>query len=123
MPDAVVRRAAGSVKPELRGLGARNACGIWMRMPAPSPVFFSAPTAPRCSRFTSTVSALRDDVVRRAPLDVDDEAEAAGVVLVRGVVQPLLLGIPGLDHLPFVLGERRSRSRAGGPPGGHTRWM
>ena len=30
---------------------------------------------------------LADDVVRRAALDVDDEADAAGVVLVRRIVQ------------------------------------
>ena len=36
---------------------ARKRCGIWIRMPAPSPVFFSQPQAPRCSRFTSTCTA------------------------------------------------------------------
>src|SRR5579885_1924980 len=28
-----------------------HACGIWMRMPTPSPVFSSHPQAPRCRRF------------------------------------------------------------------------
>jgi hypothetical protein len=32
-----------------------------------------------------------DDVVRLAALDVDDEAEAAGVVLEPGIVETLLL--------------------------------
>ena len=37
----------------------RNVWGIWMVSPAPSPVFFSDPVAPRCSRLTRTVSASR----------------------------------------------------------------
>ena len=35
----------------------RNSCGIWIRMPAPSPAMGSAPTAPRCSRFSRMASA------------------------------------------------------------------
>ena len=62
------------------------------RMPAPSPVFFSQPQAPRCSRFSRIWSALLDDVVRLAALQVDDEADAAGVVLVLGVVEALRAG-------------------------------
>ena len=38
------------------------------------------------------LQALRDDLVRLAALDVRDEAEATGVVLVRGVVQALRSG-------------------------------
>ena len=37
---------------------------------------------------------LADDVVRLAALDVDDEADAAGVVLVPGVGQPRASGGP-----------------------------
>ena len=37
---------------------------------------------------------LGDDVVGSAAFDVGDEAEAAGVVLERRVVQPLLRGRP-----------------------------
>ena len=33
-------------------LARRSACGIWIRMPQPSPSFGSAPTAPRWSRLT-----------------------------------------------------------------------
>ena len=35
-----------------------NSCGICKRMPAPSPVFPSAPSAPLCRMFSSTFSAL-----------------------------------------------------------------
>ena len=38
-------------------------------------------------------------VVRGTPLDVDHEAEAAGVLLVPRIVEPLLRWIPGLAHL------------------------
>jgi hypothetical protein len=47
---------------------ARNAWGIWIRMPAPSPVFGSHPHAPRCRRFFSTVSAWLTIACERRPL-------------------------------------------------------
>ena len=31
-----------------------NLSGIWVKIPAPSPAFFSAPTAPLCSRFVKS---------------------------------------------------------------------
>ena len=34
-----------------------NSCGICNMMPAPSPVLLSAPSAPRCFRFSNTFSA------------------------------------------------------------------
>ena len=68
-------------------LRAGTRAGICSRMPAPSPVFASQPQAPRCSRLTRIWMALPDDVVRLAALHVDDEADAAGVVLVGRVVQ------------------------------------
>ena len=58
MPAAQWPGFCGRAKPSLSASARRNACGVCSRMPAPSPVFFSAPTAPRCSRFTSTVSAF-----------------------------------------------------------------
>ena len=64
--------------------------GIWIRMPAPSPVLASQPHAPRCARLISTWSACCTMRVRLAALDVDDEADAAGVVLVARVVQNLV---------------------------------
>src|SRR5262249_25107668 len=42
--------------------------------------------------------ALLDDRVALLPLDVRDEADAAGVVLVRRVVQPLRSGRSGVVH-------------------------
>jgi hypothetical protein len=41
------------------------------------------------------LQALRDDVVALAALDVDDEAQTAGIALVDGVVEALGLGRPG----------------------------
>ena len=42
-----------------RAISARySASGIWIRMPAPSPISASAPTAPRWSRFSRIFSAL-----------------------------------------------------------------
>ena len=64
-------------------------------MPAPSPVLASQPQAPRCSRLSRICKRLADDVVRLAVLEVDDEADAAGIVLVLGVVQTLLRGVRG----------------------------
>ena len=56
-------------------------------MPAPSPVLASQPQAPRCSQVDEHLEGLPDDRVRAAALDVDDEADAAGVVLVARVVE------------------------------------
>ena len=66
---------------------ARNACGIWMRMPAPSPASGSAPTAPRCSRFSRMASASLTSWCDLRALQVGDEADAAGVVLAARVEQ------------------------------------
>ena len=46
------------------------------------------PVAPRWRRLFEDREALHDDVVGLAALDVRDEAHAAGVVLVGGVVEP-----------------------------------
>ena len=63
-------------------------------MPAPSPISLSAPTAPRWSRFSRILQTLLDDLVRALALDVGDEADAAGVVLVPGSVQAVAGGDP-----------------------------
>ena len=67
-------------------------------MPQPSPIFGSAPTAPRWSRLFEDREALLDDVVRLAVLHVGDEADAAGILLVGGIVE--------------ALGRRAGRDRA-----------
>ena len=50
-------RARAARRPASPHSSARKPCGICIRMPAPSPVFFSQPQAPRCSRFSSTWTA------------------------------------------------------------------
>ena len=52
--DAVGARPAGAPR---RSTARKNSSGSWRSMPAPSPVSGSAPAAPRCSRFSSAVSA------------------------------------------------------------------
>ncbi len=59
-----------------------NSSGMLIRMPAPSPVFSSAPTAPRWSRLTSTSMASVDDLALGALVQGGDHTHAAGVVLV-----------------------------------------
>jgi hypothetical protein len=51
MPTAYEPRC-GSSKPTT---SRKKASGTWSRMPAPSPLSGSAPTAPRCSRLRSAV--------------------------------------------------------------------
>jgi hypothetical protein len=69
------------------------------------------------------LQTLLDDGVAFAVLDVDDKADAAGVMFVGGVVEPLL---PGEDHLSFLNTEIFPGRSAGAPgPGrigrGHGR--
>ena len=87
-------------------------------MPAPSPVFFSQPQAPRCSRFTRIWIACCDEVVRFAALEIDDEADAAGIVLVPRVVQALLGGWDRVRHVSgsFLAACAAGRWRSGGWP-------
>ena len=89
--DAVLARGRQLETQLGRTPRAGSASGIWMRMPAPSPVFVSQPQAPRCSRFQD-LDGLADELVRLAALQVGDEADAASVVLVRRVVKPCLVG-------------------------------
>ncbi len=58
-------------------------------MPAPSPVFASAPEAPRWSRLHRAREAELDDRWLAPALHVDDEPDAARVVLELRVVQAL----------------------------------
>ena len=50
-------------------------------MPAPSPISGSAPTAPRCSRFSRIRRPFWTIWCDFSLLQVDDEADAAGIVL------------------------------------------
>ena len=63
-------------------------------MPAPSPLSGSQPHPPRWFMFSSISRASETILLRRLALDVADEADAAGVVLVAGVVQALGGGSP-----------------------------
>ena len=85
MPTAYAP-ASGSSKP---ATSRKKASGIWVRMPAPSPESGSAPVAPRCSRLRRTVSACSTSSWLGLAGEGGDEADAAGVVLVAGVVQTL----------------------------------
>ena len=67
----------------------RKRSGIWMRMPAPSPVLTSLPDAPAVLEVAQGADALAHDVVAAQALHVDDEVDAARVVLERGVVEAL----------------------------------
>ena len=62
-------------------------------MPAPSPVLFSQPQAPRWFEVDQRRQAVADELVRLPPLEVDDEADAAAVVLVLRVVEALGLTV------------------------------
>ena len=64
----------------------RKASGTWMRMPTPSPVLYSAPRAPRCSRRRSAREAPADDLVGSAAGEIGHQRHTARVVLVFGGV-------------------------------------
>ena len=46
-------QGGGNVIPSVSASAAKNRCGIWTSMPAPSPTSGSAPTAPRWVRFST----------------------------------------------------------------------
>ena len=58
-------------------------------MPAPSPVLASQPQAPRCSRLRSSSRPCATIECEAFALQMDDEADAAGVPLVLRVAQTL----------------------------------
>ncbi len=64
-----------------------SSSGSWTRMPAPSPVKGSAPSAPRCSRWSSARSARTTTSCEAGAPQARDERDAAGIVLVCGVVE------------------------------------
>ena len=85
-------------------------------MPAPSPARGSAPTAPRCSRLTQDRQRVFDDLMRLAALDVGDEADAAGILVERGIVEAARLRharIGGIlvEQTRVNVGRRRSGVR------------
>ena len=69
--------------------------------------------------------ALADQVVRLSALDIDDEADAAGVMLVAWVVEALFRNHFHVDLCPGVAGGgsgigKRPLWRAGADPGNHA---
>ena len=82
-------RSGGSAMPSRAVSRRRNRSGIWIRMPAPSPVLASQPHAPRCSRLMSTCSACSTIACERWPLMCTTKPDAARVVLVARVVEAL----------------------------------
>ena len=68
-------------------LARSSASGTWVRMPAPSPELGSEPAAPRWSRLCSAVRPGGDDRARPASAGVGHEGDAAGVLVVRRVVE------------------------------------
>ncbi len=68
---------------------AKNLCGIWIRTPAPSPVSGIAAASAAMRQIDQNLNALDDDVVRFVTVDVGNEADAAGIVLIAGVVETL----------------------------------
>ena len=67
------------------------------------------------------LQALLEDLVRLAVLHVGDEADAAGIVLVRGIVEPLRARQQRVDP-----GQNRARTRAcrgGALFRGRWRWV
>ena len=75
--------SGGSFTPCFAITSRQEASGIWIRMPAPSESRVAARRA-AVREVAQDRQALLDDGVRLLALDVRDEAEAAGVVLVGG---------------------------------------
>ena len=64
-----------------------RASGTWVRMPAPSPELGSDPAAPRWSRLCSAVRPAATIAPGAAAAGVGHEGDAAGVLVVRRVVE------------------------------------
>ena len=62
----------------------KKASGIWVSIPAPSPVSGSLPLVPRCSRLRSTSSPSSTVSRVRRPSTRRYEPQATAVVLVEG---------------------------------------
>ena len=73
----------GALLPRRRRAGSARGCR------SRRPILGSAPTAPRWSRLCRICRPCCDDGVGLAVLHVGDEADAAGILLVRRIVEPL----------------------------------
>src|SRR5256885_7271875 len=99
----------GSSRPSFAQAAARNACGVCSRMPAPSPVSFSAPVAPRCSRLQRTSSALTTMSCEGRPLMSTTNPKPQESCSSAGSYRPCAGGGP--ESAMFILS---------GPPGPET---
>ena len=101
---------AGRVKPSSAVFPAKNRCGICTRIPAPSPARGSAPTAPRCSRFTRIVRASSTIWWDLRPLMSAMKPTPQEILVERGVVKSACsgnAGIGGVADAPPWQGARR----------------
>jgi hypothetical protein len=74
-----------------------------------------AAAGPAVLQVQQHLDRLVDDRVRATPVSVDHEADAAGVVLEAGVVQPLRARTFGVCHLRAFLRPERPACRQEGP--------
>ncbi len=105
---------AGSVSPCAPHTRRRKRSGSWIRMPAPSPCSGSAPGGAAVREVLEDRQRLRDDRVALLPLDVRDEAQAAGVVLIRRIVKTLAYRrlVPLSRDRSFTMTSRLQRGGA-----------
>ena len=82
-------------------------------MPQPSPALGSAPTAPRWSRLSRICRPIAHEFVRLGVVHVGDEADAAGVMLVAGIIKALRRrqAIGGCENHPLL--HRGNAGRGG----------
>ncbi len=78
-------------------------------MPQPSPIFGSAPTAPRWSRFFRIARPCSTMAWRLAVLHVGDEADAAGILLACGIVEALRGRQGRVARPPMAVRRRAAR--------------
>ena len=68
---------------------AKNACGIWIRTPAPSPRLLVASAGAAVRQIGKYLQPLEDNLVGSFAFYARDETQAAGIVLERGIIQTL----------------------------------
>ena len=100
----------------------RNASGTWISRPAPSPVSALGARGAAVVEVAERADAVLDDLVARAALHVDDEVDAAGVVLEAGVVEALGRGPAERRRLGCSDAARRGSRVGSFGPLGQTTW-
>ena len=95
--------SGGSVKPSLPHSLAKKVCGIWMVIPAPSPVFGSEPLAPRCARFTNIWIPFMIVSCERSPFTLTIKPIPHASCSLRGSYNGKSLNTSEIISLAFVL--------------------